>query len=206
MFFPINSSIARRLDKQGMMRFANAKRADRDGMDGPMIVGNFTKMSALPDHYSGREANSGDLSSDDLSKIYLALKAEYGDEAARQFCQMIYEMPNLAATPFLYTFFSFVANGCVWADTTPEDANFNAEAVKADPFGIGIATIGNMMANGGRVKSFGSTESIRQGFLQSHRGEFKRKKQIDHSRFRPGNQCDPWTSSFYSTPESEYDE
>ena len=55
-------------------------------------------MSARPEFYSGRGAISCDLNDKILEKVHKGVQREHGEEAAKQFVQMVADVPKLSAT------------------------------------------------------------------------------------------------------------
>ena len=72
------------------------------------------KMSTRPEFYSARGAIACDLNSPILEMIFKGVKAEIGEDAAKQFIQMVADIDVLSATHFLNTFYVFGENGWKW--------------------------------------------------------------------------------------------
>ena len=58
-------------------------------------------MSGRPEFYSGRGAILTDLDSSLLTKIHDLIKREHGDDASKNFVEMVVNMKNLSASDFL---------------------------------------------------------------------------------------------------------
>ena len=66
-------------------------------------------MSTRPEFYSGRGAIACDLNDAKLGKIYQGIQREHGEDAAKQFAQMVADIPKLSATDFLVTLYRLEA-------------------------------------------------------------------------------------------------
>ena len=130
-------------------------------------------MSPRPEFYSGRGAIVCDLCSGHLEMIYRGVKQEYGDDAAKQFVQMVCDMPKLSATLFLQQFHAFVGRNCMWNLRDPLETN---EIDVGPDDGNGGRNLGAMCALtnvlSGAVER-NETEEIRTQFLLKHRDEFE---------------------------------
>ena len=71
-------------------------------------------MSARPEFYSGRGAIACDLNDKILEKVYQGVQREHGEEAAKQFAQMVADVPKLSATDFLLTLYRLEGQGWKW--------------------------------------------------------------------------------------------
>jgi len=69
-------------------------------------------MSARPEFYSGRGAIACDLNDKILEKVYQIIQRKHGEEPAKQFAQMVADVPKLSATDFLLTLYRL--EGCNW--------------------------------------------------------------------------------------------
>jgi hypothetical protein len=74
-------------------------------------------MSTRPSYYSGRGATTSDLNDSTLEKIWTAIKANRGEEAAHAFVLMVEAIPVLSATEFLITLAALDRDDYEW---TPE--------------------------------------------------------------------------------------
>jgi hypothetical protein len=125
-------------------------------------------MSARPEFYSGRGAISDDLNSKILEKVYQGVQREHGEKAAKQFAQMVADIPSLSATDFLLTLYRLESNNWKWnkkmlgnekgIDVGPDYGDGGREA-------IGMATIANIL--GGSLDR-DETSYIRGEFLRNH--------------------------------------
>lgn len=128
------------------------------------------KMSGRPEYYSGRGAITSDLNSKLLEMVCRGVKAEYGDEAAANFVQFVYDHGKLSATAFLTDFYSFVSRECV---------HIPKEHKAIDEIGIGpdddsreMNAMLGMMAFIGGGSDRDETEAIRYDFIFQHEGEY----------------------------------
>jgi hypothetical protein len=147
-------------------------------MDARRIV-EEAKMSSHPEHYSGRGATTSDLDNNILEKIYELIRREYGDEASRNYVQMIADIPKLSATNFLLTLYKLEGYGWKWdkkilgkqtgMDVGPDYDDGGREAV-------GFATIANVI---GGISKTDDTDYIRGQFLMRHNVEPKGKGRRD---------------------------
>jgi hypothetical protein len=135
------------------------------------------RISGRPECFSGRSAKIGDIGPKDLEDIYRGMKIEYGEKAAKAFVQMIYQMPDLAATKILQNYYSLCRN--------------NFELPKNDPNGIaiygvdedgGASAMATVMSAFGRDEGLGDTERIRSGFLANHKDEYETDKKLEKER------------------------
>jgi hypothetical protein len=84
-----------------------------DKMDARQIVSE-AGISAHPEFYSGRGAIRDDLNDRILEKVYQGVQREYGEEAAKQFVQMVADIPKLSATDFLLNLYSLEGQEWKW--------------------------------------------------------------------------------------------
>lgn len=141
-----------------------------DRPSGRQIIVDYTGMSPRPEYYAGRGATTSDLDSRLLELIYCGVKKEFGDEAATNFVQFVYDQVKLAATSFLNNFYTFVANDCKW---TPRSHSV-ADEMDVGPDDGGRLTIGSaamVNALSGQINR-DQTEQISAGFLWRHIKEY----------------------------------
>lgn len=145
-------------------------------MDGREIISTYTKnkMSIRPEFFAGRGATTSDLNSELLELIYGGVKKEFGDEAAANFVQFVYDQDKLAATLFLNAFyFEFVGNNCKWTPRTVEHNlvdELDCGPDNGNRLATGMAAIAGVL--GGQVNR-DQTEQIRGDFLWRHKEEYK---------------------------------
>lgn len=123
-------------------------------------------MSSRPEYYSGRGATTSDLNSDILEKIYTLVKRHHGDDAARNFVQMVHDLPSLPATTFILAFEGLAYNGWKWVKPAEGEEPSN---IHPTDLATGFATIAEVMFKGNRPDM---THAIRSGFLWSHKKEY----------------------------------
>lgn len=135
-------------------------------------------MSTRPEFYSGRGAISCDLNDKHLEKIYQIIKKEYGNDTAKQYAQMVADIPKLSATDFLITLYRLEGNEWEWDKRilgNERGAYVDGETDEAK-MAVGMATIfGALTGDSERDE----TDYIRGEFLERHRDEImvpKRKK------------------------------
>src|SRR3989338_10146114 len=105
-------------------------------------------MSTRPEFYSGRGAIACDLNDKILEKVFQSVQKEYGEEAAKQFAQMVADVPKLSATDFLLTLYRLEVQDWKWSkrmlgnekgiDVGPDYGDGTREAVA-------MATIGSVL-------------------------------------------------------------
>jgi len=127
-----------------------------------------TGMSSRPEFYSGRGAILDDLDSRYLEKIYNGIEKEHGEEAAKQYIQMVADIPELSATDFLLTLYRLESHDWKWdkgllgnehgRDVGPDDEN-GARVL------VGFATIAGALYNNSQIDQ---TMFIRGEFLKNH--------------------------------------
>lgn len=127
-------------------------------------------MSARPEFYSGRGAILSDLNSTILEKVYQGIKAEYGQDAASSFAQMVANTDKLSATLFLTSLFRLYLND--WQVPEPKQSStLDHTDVGPDDGGrmaVGFATIANALS--GQTER-NETPMIVGDFLHKHRDE-----------------------------------
>lgn len=125
-------------------------------------------MSARPEFYSGRGAISCDLNERILEKVYKGVEREHGEEAARQFVQMVADISVLSATDFLLTLYRLESRNWRWdkrilgnekgIDVGPDLGDGGRE-------GIAMATIAECLSG---MSERDETSYIRDNFLERH--------------------------------------
>lgn len=137
------------------------------------------RISVRPEFYSGYGASSSNIGSRELELIYGGVKKECGDEAAKNFCQFIYNFGTLSPTAFLFSFHCWYGGGCeasVPVSRNKDQAgdrtgdNYDFGKTDEDRYALGMATIGAALM--GRENA-DETESIRNEFLRNHKGEYQ---------------------------------
>ena len=129
-------------------------------------------MSTRPEFYSGRGATSSDLNDDILENVYRLIQQAHGakgDEHAKQFAQMVADIPVLSATDFLLTLYKLELHDWKWDKNILGNENgiYVDGPTDAAKFAVGMATIGNVMF-GSRSRERDQTEYIRRLFLNRH--------------------------------------
>lgn len=74
---------------------------DLEGKLTALQIVNETGMSSRPEYYSGRGAMTCDLNSNQLLRIHGLIQREYGNDAAKNFVEMVANMRDLAVSNFL---------------------------------------------------------------------------------------------------------
>jgi hypothetical protein len=125
-------------------------------------------MSARPEFYSGRGAISSDLNDKILENVYQGVRREQGEEAAKQFAQMVADVPKLSATDFLLTLYRLEGLSWKWdkrvlgnergMDVGPDRDDGSREA-------IARATIASVLSG---MSDIDETSYIRGEFLRRH--------------------------------------
>jgi len=124
-------------------------------------------MSDRPEYYSGRGAIACDLNDKILEKVFQGIKIEHGDEAARQFAQMVADIPKLSATDFLLSLYRLEGRDWRW----DKKMMGNEKGVYVDgptdeaKISVGFATIAGALCGD---SSRDETGYIRGEFLRRH--------------------------------------
>lgn len=124
-------------------------------------------MVNRPEYYSGRGAISCDLNDKYLENIYESIKREYGEEAAKNYVQMVADIPKLSATDFLLTLYSLEARDWKW----DKRLLGNQKGIYVDgptdeaKIAVGFATIADVF---GGMSGRDETIFIRSEFLARH--------------------------------------
>lgn len=152
-------------------------------LSGQSLIRKYTKLSDRPEYYSGRGATLTDLDSQILEQAYRGVLEQYGKEAARQFCQLVYDLKILAATVFLNEFYCFVDRGCIWSKPVLPEGSLEARGIDLGSdrdarYAIGQAVVAMAMAGGLHRDE---TEQIRSQFVHRHHEEITE----DPKRGRP---------------------
>ncbi|MDP2672491.1 MAG: hypothetical protein Q8O84_01625 [Nanoarchaeota archaeon] len=126
-------------------------------------------MCGRPEYYSGRGAVTCDLNDKILEKFYQGIQKEYGKKAAKQFVQMVADVPKLSATDFLLTLYRLEGQSWKWdkkliGDEKGVYVDGPTDEVKR---AIGLATIGGII--------FGDNSRDKTGYIK---GEFLRRHGI----------------------------
>ena len=144
------------------------------------------RLSPRPEYYSGRGATLSDLNSDMLEMVYEGVKAEAGDEAAKQFVQLVADFDKLSATAFLNDFYGFWYRGCV--HVSRKHSTMDELDVGPDDGHREVVGMGAMLSAMSGMIDCDETSSIRGPFLQKHRGEYKRsekEERYEYNNFGP---------------------
>ena len=137
-------------------------------------------MSTRPEYYSGRGAIRCDLDGSMLEGIYQGILKEYGEDAAKNFVEMVADIKILSATTFLEELYQLQLNDWKYTKkethaagvTVPknEDGEYDETSMRS-----GMIGIMNAMHN-----TRDETNSIRGRFLKSHG---IKNSGIQHTRF-----------------------
>lgn len=135
-------------------------------MSARQIVGE-TVMSARPEFYSGSGARVCDLSDRELERIYGGIQREHGEEAAKQYAQMVADIPKLTATDFLLTLYKLEANDWRWKEKLvgKEDGIYVDGQTDAAKVGSAMVTVISVLDG---MNTVDETHAIRREFLARH--------------------------------------
>ncbi|MFA5797216.1 MAG: hypothetical protein WC916_04230 [Candidatus Woesearchaeota archaeon] len=124
-------------------------------------------MSTRPEFYSGRGAITGDLNYSILEKIYQGVEKIRGKEDAKQFVNMVADIPKLSATDFLLTLYKLDAMDWKWDKKLlgNERGVFIDGSTDEAKFATGLFTMAEIMC-GSNARD--ETDYIRERFLQAH--------------------------------------
>lgn len=120
-------------------------------------------MSDRPSYYSGRGVTLTDLNNEKLEGIYYQIKTGYGEEAAKNFVQMVADIPVLSTTDFLLTLYRLEANNWGW----DKKLLGSERGVYVDNEATAFATIMNALYKGRKVVD--QTSLIRKDFLKKYK-------------------------------------
>jgi hypothetical protein len=115
-------------------------------------------MSARPEFYSGRDAMTCDLNGKQLEGIYQSIINEFGEDAGKNYIQMVSDIKVLSATTFLNSLYSLCNNDWLW------NKNNEGSDISIDGEGSAWGTTGSVLFGGQRDE----TMSIKSGFLSRH--------------------------------------
>lgn len=132
------------------------------------ICSHDIKMSARPEFYSGRGANTGDLNSTILERFHEVITLEHGKDAAKAFTLMVADMQSLSATAFLNRLYMLEADQWQYI---PRDQDPLADGIDVGPDDDGREAIGMLSIAGALSDRPDETESIRGEFIRKHRDE-----------------------------------
>jgi hypothetical protein len=133
------------------------------------------KMSPRPEYYSGRGATQTDLPAASLKRIYELIKYHHGDDAAENFCHMVFEIPKLSATEFLLALYGLEARGWKWS---PKSHQYRGGIYPGD-IGSAMMTVVDVLCGS---LDRDDTHAIRLGFFSAI-GDTKRVKRIRDAQF-----------------------
>jgi len=123
-------------------------------------------MSVRPEYYSGRGATTSDLNERILEKVHALITQEHGADAAKNFVQMVDDIPKLSATDFLLNLFRLEGGDWTW---TPERLGSERGIYAADE-GSALGTTLSVM---GGMGDRDDTQYIKGHFIQEHRKELR---------------------------------
>lgn len=118
-------------------------------------------MSARPGFYSGRGATTSDLNDKILEKVYQGILKNYGQEPAKEFVNMVADIPKLSATDFLLTLYRLEAHEWKW------DKRFlgSEKGIYPEDEGSAMATVIDVLYG---MNKTDETDYIRGEFLRKH--------------------------------------
>lgn len=126
-------------------------------------------MSTRPSYYSGRGANTTDLSAEKLQKIWTAINTHRGAKDAETFVRMVESLRVLSATDFLIALASLDANDFKWEQKMLP----TAKGIHATDEGSAMGTVFSVMAGS---MSRDETRAIKDPFLRMHGRKIKPSK------------------------------
>ena len=133
---------------------------DEDKLNAGQIVVK-AGMSDRPGFYSGRGATTTDLNDMILEKIYQEIKKEHGEDSAKQFTQMVADIPKLSATDFLLSLYRLEMNDWNWS----KELLGEEKGIYPEDEGSALGTIFSALSGSGNVDE---TDYIRTAFLERH--------------------------------------
>lgn len=134
-------------------------------------------MSARPEFYSGRGAIACDLNDKILEKVYQTVQREHGEKAAKQFAQMVADVPELSATDFLLTLYRLEGQDWKWNKRmlgNEKGVDVGPDYDNGARFAIGMATIAGALSG---MSERDETSYIRGEFLRRHGIKGPKKEQ-----------------------------
>src|SRR3989338_1562165 len=140
-------------------------------------------MCARPEYYSGRGAIFSDLDSGILEAVYVNIKNIYGNQAAKNYAQMIADIPKLSATDFLLTLYSLEGNKWEWNKRLLGNQNgiYIDGTTDEARIAVAFATIANGLYG---INDRDEKGLIRGEFLMKHINEIKIKRRKNRSKSR----------------------
>ncbi len=138
-------------------------------------------MCARPEYYSGRGATLTDLNSKILEAVYVDIKNIYGNQAAKNYAQMVADIPELSATDFLLTLYSLEGNKWEWNKRLlgNQKGIYIDGATDEAKIAVAFATIANGLYS---INDRDETELIKGEFLMKHIIEIKIKHRKNRSK------------------------
>lgn len=115
-------------------------------------------MSDSPSYYSCRSAIMDDLNGNQLDLIYKSIVIDFGEDAGKNFIEMIKDIKVLTATRFLKSLYNLCDNDWVW------EKSLEADSIAIDDEGSAFCSINEILA-GERIDQ---TTQIKGGFLSAH--------------------------------------
>ncbi len=124
-------------------------------------------MSARPEFYSGRGAIACDLNDRILEKVYQGVQRAHEEEVAKQFAQMVADIPKLSATDFLLTLYRLEGHDWKWDKRIlgGENGVYVDGPTDEAKMAVGFATIASVL---GGMSERDETGYIRGKFLRRH--------------------------------------
>jgi hypothetical protein len=153
------------------------------------IINGIKSMSARPEFYSGRGATISDLNGQHLQTIYDGIKANHGDDAAKNFVVMVADIPVLSATDFLLALYRLEALDWKWEAGKQPKTNGLAYNNEMEAMAT-VAEVLSGMFGGPRGDD---TQAIRGSFLRQHSKELPKKEKLSDALLDDGPvYYDPW--------------
>jgi len=126
------------------------------------------RMSRRPEYYSGRGAITSDLNYNILEGIYQGILKEYGEDAAKNFVEMVSDIKVMSATTFLQELYNL--HNSNWKYVKKEEHAHGVFVPKNDDgeydeisMTMGMFGVINAMSN-----TRDETQRIKGSFLNSH--------------------------------------
>jgi hypothetical protein len=127
-------------------------------------------MSDRPAFYSGRGATLSDLNSTILQKIHDGIVESFGEEAAKEYVQLVDEIEVMSATSFLVALYSLA-----WGGWKFDHTMVSKDGTYVDSEGSAWGTLLSGLSRGNRDDS----SQIRGQFLRSKDVKMKRVYERD---------------------------
>jgi len=130
------------------------------------------RMNSKPEYYSGLGVHRDYIREEYLVTILNGLTTHFGEEAGKQFCQMIEDLPDLSPTIFLSNFHKFYDEGKVWKGhngSTAIDCGSNPKTQDAVAIGTIIAGLPRPTPGDQLISSNGLKRKFFELIGQPHR-------------------------------------